>query len=161
VFGFWINDPAVGGLGNNTYVTVEQFLDSYYLPLNVGDETYNGKYLAITDPYESVDQNQLDTIQLRIGRTTASFSQDDLRTVHSAQTSGASAVLKQHAYNVLIQAALKQTGKVFDVSGFSCRGEPVFDDNRWIVRLGNADTILSVLLDSNGNLLQFSSSSAE
>jgi hypothetical protein len=50
VYGFWINDPLLGGVGANTYVTVEKLTDDYYTELNVPGDWYNGKYTVVTDP---------------------------------------------------------------------------------------------------------------
>lgn len=168
VFGFWLNDPVVGGLGNNTYVTVQQFLDNYYLPLNVPSDDYDGKYLAIQDPYQQADQKQIEDIQLQIGHTTASLSSIDLLLLRSVENSRTPMVLKEKADNLIVQAAIEQTRNVIEnqqsitsLSDFTSIGKPVYINNGWTVQLTNTDTILTVLLDNDGNLLQFSSNNAE
>ncbi|MCG3137540.1 MAG: hypothetical protein HJJLKODD_01386 [Phycisphaerae bacterium] len=50
VYGFWVNDPVPGGLGENSFKTIGQFLSTYYLPLNQPGDPYNGKYLAVVEP---------------------------------------------------------------------------------------------------------------
>ncbi|UCC32337.1 MAG: hypothetical protein JSU86_08645, partial [Phycisphaerales bacterium] len=52
VYGFWINDPfpaSLGGIGENSYKTIAEFLATYYLPLTTGD-AYDGEYVAICEP---------------------------------------------------------------------------------------------------------------
>lgn len=52
VYGFWVNDPfpsSLGGIGENSYKTVDELLATYYLPLTTGD-AYDGEYVAICEP---------------------------------------------------------------------------------------------------------------
>ncbi len=56
--GFWVNDPypsTQGDIGENSYKMVYQWLDAYYLRLNVEDDPYNGSFIAICEPPPSVD----------------------------------------------------------------------------------------------------------
>jgi hypothetical protein len=54
VYGLWVNDPypaSLGGIGENSYKTADEWKTTYYLPLDVpGEETYNGKYVGILEP---------------------------------------------------------------------------------------------------------------
>lgn len=55
VCGFWINDPHPQGLGENTFVTAEQFAMMYYRPMtevDPDDPLYN-KYVALLEPPQS------------------------------------------------------------------------------------------------------------
>ena len=57
VHGFWVNDPYpgnLGGLGENSYKTIAQWLDTYYLQIE-SDDYYDGKYVAIFEPPETQD----------------------------------------------------------------------------------------------------------
>ncbi|UCE61523.1 MAG: S8 family serine peptidase [Phycisphaerales bacterium] len=60
VYGFWVNDPypaSLGGIGENSYKTIDEFLATYYLPLTTGD-SYDGEYVAICEPPETLgDEN--------------------------------------------------------------------------------------------------------
>jgi hypothetical protein len=61
VYGFWINDPypaSLGGIGENSYKTIDQFLLTYYLPLATGD-SYDGEYVAICEPPENAADQEV------------------------------------------------------------------------------------------------------
>jgi len=53
VYGLWVNDPypaSLGGIGENSYKTIAEWNTTYYLPLNVPGDTYDGKYVGILEP---------------------------------------------------------------------------------------------------------------
>ncbi|MEM4258097.1 MAG: C25 family cysteine peptidase [Candidatus Thermoplasmatota archaeon] len=49
IYGFWVNDPLPTGIGANTYKTINEWIQTYYLPVSSND-TYHGKYVAICEP---------------------------------------------------------------------------------------------------------------
>lgn len=52
IYGFWVNDPypsSLGGIGENSYKTVDEWLLTYYHVLNSND-IYDGEYVAIVEP---------------------------------------------------------------------------------------------------------------
>jgi len=49
VYGFWLNDPAISGIGENSYKTAAELQSTYYLPLSTAD-TWAGKYVAVAEP---------------------------------------------------------------------------------------------------------------
>ena len=54
---FWLNDPvpaAMGGIGEDSYKTVNELLATYYFPLTTGD-SYDGEYVAICEPPDPVE----------------------------------------------------------------------------------------------------------
>ncbi len=54
VYGFWVNDPypaSMGGIGENSYKTAEEWTETYYKPLETGDQ-WDGEYVAILEPPE-------------------------------------------------------------------------------------------------------------
>jgi hypothetical protein len=58
IYGFWINDPKdPGGIGENTYKTVDQWSSTYHLNLtDVRDcDSYKDKYVAVCEPPEPDD----------------------------------------------------------------------------------------------------------
>jgi hypothetical protein len=60
VYGFWMNDPypaGLGGIGENSYKTGNEFVTYYYNTMTVGD--YIGEYLAVLEPPESVENCEL------------------------------------------------------------------------------------------------------
>jgi len=64
IYGFWINDPynetleGPGGIGENTYKTVDQWTSGYYFSLtDVRDcDGYKNKYVAVCEPPEQPDR---------------------------------------------------------------------------------------------------------
>jgi hypothetical protein len=61
VYGFWVNDPfpaSLGGIGENSYKTISEFLATYYLPLTTGD-AYDGEYVAICEPPDTDGTEEL------------------------------------------------------------------------------------------------------
>ncbi len=57
VKGFWVNDPSPGGIGVNSYKMASEWINTYYLPINVTDDPYNGEYVAICEPPEDAVSN--------------------------------------------------------------------------------------------------------
>jgi len=51
VYGFWVNDPHPAGIGENSYKTAEEWTETYYKPLETGDQ-WDGEYVAILEPPE-------------------------------------------------------------------------------------------------------------
>jgi len=56
VYGFWINDPQSGGIGSNTYVTIDKFTSDYYDLIRVFGDRYYNKFVTVTDP-PNIDVN--------------------------------------------------------------------------------------------------------
>jgi len=73
IYGFWVNDPLPGGLGENSYKTLNQWLSTYYLPLET-DDIYDGEYVAILEPPELRDN-----IQLTIAHPPLKFEPEESR----------------------------------------------------------------------------------
>jgi len=51
IVGFWLNDPAVGGIGYNVYVTADDFKNDYLEAMNTGD-AYHGRFVSVLEPPE-------------------------------------------------------------------------------------------------------------
>jgi len=49
VSGFWVKDPLITGLGQDTYVTATVCASTYFLPLTTSDG-YNGKLVRVSEP---------------------------------------------------------------------------------------------------------------
>lgn len=49
VYGFWITDPNVNGIGSNHFVTAQVLSSTYFLPMVTGD-IYNGKLIQVAEP---------------------------------------------------------------------------------------------------------------
>lgn len=68
VFGLWLNDPQVDGLGFNVYQTADDFL-STYIPIEES-------YLSVVEPPEGIDIGNLDRA-LRIANVSFARSKPD------------------------------------------------------------------------------------
>jgi len=49
IYGFWLTDPAIDGIGEHAYVTADDANSMYFKPMQTNDK-YNGKYLQIAEP---------------------------------------------------------------------------------------------------------------
>jgi len=49
VYGFWMKDPRVSGIGENTFKTAAECRVTYFLPLVTGD-AYKGLFLQVAEP---------------------------------------------------------------------------------------------------------------
>lgn len=55
IYGFWLNDPGVAGIGENSYKTAMEFQNTYFLPLNTQD-IWNGKYVSVCEPPKALSR---------------------------------------------------------------------------------------------------------
>jgi hypothetical protein len=155
VYGFWLNDPKSGGLGGNTYVTTQRFLSTYFVPLNVPSDAYNGKYLAITDPPRDIPMNTANT-KVTFSETTAGLTTQELNILK-----GTSADFKQ-TNSILITAAYNQAWKVLqnDVKfaplfkDAKLIGKPTLIKGEYLVVFGNNDVTFKVTLNKLADLQQ-------
>lgn len=49
VYGFWLKDPSISGIGKDTYKTAAECASTYFLPLATSDN-YNGKFVQVAEP---------------------------------------------------------------------------------------------------------------
>ncbi|MFH1100586.1 MAG: C10 family peptidase [Methanobacteriota archaeon] len=165
IYGFWVNDPTPGGLGNNTYVTVNQFLDTYYQPLDVPGDIYDGQYLTITDPYTDVNQGDFDNLQVSLGVVESSLSASETSVVRLVEYGRTPQVLKEQAYILVKKAAVDQTMRVLQHENQELSiafvqahivEKPVFTNGCWTIQFRMDETTINVVLDKDCNLLEFS-----
>ncbi len=105
VYGFWVNDPyppSLGGMGENSYKTIDQWNTQYYLPL-VSNDTYNGKYVAICEPPEDKKDVKL-TLAASPARFTA--QQKQLIKLTQAEATPLPELLIDQSNQWIIQAAI-------------------------------------------------------
>jgi hypothetical protein len=57
IYGFWVNDPLPGGIGENTYKDITTFATDYYQPMTTGN--YVGEYLSVVEPPENPEDCSL------------------------------------------------------------------------------------------------------
>ena len=55
VYGFWMKDPRVSGIGQNTFKIAAECQSTYFLPLATGD-AYNGLFLQVAEPPAQMSQ---------------------------------------------------------------------------------------------------------
>jgi len=49
VYGLWVKDPLVNGIGKDTYKTAAECKSTYFLPLSTSD-SYNGMFVQVAEP---------------------------------------------------------------------------------------------------------------
>ena len=59
IYGFWIKDPLVSGIGENKYATADECRNTYFRPL-VTTDAYNGMYVQIAEPPAELSKAQAD-----------------------------------------------------------------------------------------------------
>jgi len=124
VYGFWVNDPypaSMGGIGENSYKTAEEWKNTYYKPLNTGD-AWDGKYVAILEPYNGTPGN------VTIAASPARFNAEAKQAVQAAK-------------DVQAQSGTRTGTGIKAVKGMSTGmrvmaevGDVVEEANRWIVQ---------------------------
>jgi hypothetical protein len=55
VYGFWIKDPKINGIGQNTFKTAAECQATYFLPMATGD-AYDGLFLQVAEPPSEMSQ---------------------------------------------------------------------------------------------------------
>ena len=104
VFGFWINDPypaSLGGIGENSYKTVDELVVTYYLPLTTGD-SYDGEYVAICEPPTTDPDAEVFFVS-----SDARFSAEAAQAISAMQAADAPSVELVAAANAwIVQAAV-------------------------------------------------------
>jgi hypothetical protein len=124
VYGFWVNDPypaSMGGIGENSYKTVDEWTDTYYLPL-VTDDTYNGKYVAILEPPEDTGG------EITIGPSPARFSDEAAQTVLAAR---ATQIESQSVTGIVVNGV---EGISTDMKVIAEISDVVEEADKWIVQ---------------------------
>ncbi|MFH1100448.1 MAG: LamG-like jellyroll fold domain-containing protein [Methanobacteriota archaeon] len=117
VYGFWLNDPKPNGVGSNTYVTVQRFLDVYYKPITILNDTYNGTYLAITDPPRDIASPVADTA-VNFVESPVKFSANEARLVNRLVKGKLTNIITD---NIVIRAAYEAASDVL-------KNDPVYAD---------------------------------
>ncbi|MCA9402166.1 MAG: tandem-95 repeat protein [Candidatus Omnitrophica bacterium] len=110
ICGFWINDPHPQGLGQDTYVTAEQFTTMYYMPLtgiNPDDPLYNHYVALVEPPQDESGQVTIMPSAPRLKKRVGNFLQ--LQTVEMEDGSQKSVYVRDHLDEdafALIEAAV-------------------------------------------------------
>lgn len=62
VYGFWIKDPLVPGIGQDTYKTAAECAATYFVPLSTTD-SYNGKFIQVAEPPLEMSNAKVEILQ--------------------------------------------------------------------------------------------------
>ena len=128
IYGFWINDPNPGGIGENTYKTVDQWSSTYHLNLTgvlEGDD-YKGKYVAVCEPPED------DDVTVNLVSSPARFDDKAKETVQAAKKSQA---LLQSGTGTTGMKGLKAVNGIDAGMKLGAEiGDVVEEANKWIVQ---------------------------
>jgi len=171
VYGFWVNDPLPsGGIGENTYKTVDEFFLTYYSPLSVVDDPFDGQYVAVTEPPEDFDGALFDDAPLIFAASPATFSEQDARIVKRVGRRAMQARVMDDMVETVIFNAASDAAKdiaVFDrsLADMLKYAEPVKavyvlcnDGSNYCIAVfgGEADTIAVRIGAIEGELLEIS-----
>ncbi|MFH1100680.1 MAG: hypothetical protein V1726_01410, partial [Methanobacteriota archaeon] len=148
--GFWVNDPNMVGLGENTYVTAQYFTSAYFQPLNVPGDYYNNKYVVITDPPRdvTVETNGLAlTVEQQKGFTPAETK--------AIRLSTGSLIIGQRALDFV--TAVLNNDPIYNslVSDLAVVGKPQRTPTGYVVTLRNTQLTILVSLGLDGTGQQF------
>ena len=128
VYGFWVNDPypaSLGGIGENSYKTADEWLATYYKPLETGD-SWDGKYVAILEPPEEDDGSGA-----TVAASPARFNAEAKRAVQAARA--------VQAQQIGTGTGIKAFSGMSTGAGAGMRvmaevGDVVEEANRWIAK---------------------------
>jgi len=95
VYGFWLNDPAVSGIGENSYKTAQELASTYYLPL-VSRDSWNGKFVAVAEPPKIQSKAKVSLARPNMSKTSSGLSS-------LLQSSDQINALKQNYFTYLIK----------------------------------------------------------
>ncbi len=56
LFGFWMSDPLITGIGQDTYKTAAECRSTYFLPLDAAGDAYNGRYVQVAEPPNKISR---------------------------------------------------------------------------------------------------------
>jgi hypothetical protein len=152
IYGFWLNDPKPGGIGNNVYVTASYFTSTYFYLLNVPGDTYNGKYLVITDPDPLRPVPDTSTLTLKTAKS-AVFTPAQTKIL---KTPTANTVIGEQAVK-FVSGVLQNDPKYASLStDLKVIGKPQKLPTGYVIKLGNQNMMITALLGADGAGQQFS-----
>jgi hypothetical protein len=66
VYGVWVNDPLPNGVGQNWYITADEFTTSYWKPISVPGVLRENNYVCVVEPPQDFDESVFDKNQISI-----------------------------------------------------------------------------------------------
>jgi hypothetical protein len=158
VYGFWINDPEAGGIGTNTYVTVDKLTSDYYFLLNVPGDRYHNKYIAVTDPphIEGVEEPEVADKEITFAELPSKFTDKEAKLMKQAQKNTKARIFTDtFVINAAFEGAenvLKYSHLADEFSETVVRGKPIYGKNECTVNFANGPTTFIVTIGTNGEL---------
>jgi len=160
VYGFWLNDPHMSGLGSNTYVTLEKLASEYYDVLDVPGDYYNNKFVVVTDPpqLEGVETPAVTATEIIFAQHPAGFTN-----IESLYVQRALGNIKTRIFTdrFVIDAAYNDAWDVLKYSRFAdvfqdavVHGKPMYLKNECRVSFINGLTEFVVLIGRHQGELQ-------
>jgi len=160
IYGFWVNDPKSGGLGSDTYVTAQRFIDTYFSQINVVGDTYYHKYLVVTDPYiqATVDSS---TAEIQVTHNDPVFTIKESQLMQRAVQIGKD-ISSTNTIKKLVETAYQNA---YDVLKYDTvygpefvdatpQGKPVYRNGEYTIRFSSPSYDYRVCLSRLGNLLE-------
>jgi hypothetical protein len=166
VSGFWINDPAVAGIGENTYKTASEFLTTYFKPMNLpGTPFEDGKYTYVVEPPAGFTGfGDAGGTTVTIANQPGEYTTSQKQVIQRAARLGKTTLADQVIYTV----AKDSVGSILNLEGRSLAGykpvqvtrvDSLVGDDYSIVIFSNGGDTVAVRLDAaSGTLLEFSES---
>jgi hypothetical protein len=124
VYGLWVNDPYkdyddpfnYSGAPGRTYITADTFLADFLMPINDPTDRWYGKYLAIIEPPEFIDEDELyNNADVTFEKTPAQFTTYEATLVQRVQDGKAGKLTSNLANQAIANAAVNA---VKDVVGY-------------------------------------------
>jgi hypothetical protein len=165
MYGFWVNDPSVDGVGENTYKTVTELTTNYFKPLtSIPSGTEKDKYTIVVEPPADFDVGA-DTGTVVVGNQPGGYSASQKQVLLRAGRLGKTVVDDQVMYTVARES-------VDGILALECRSlagyksvqvtrvdSKVSDDYNIVVFSNGVDTVAVRLGRASGKLLEFSEAS--
>jgi hypothetical protein len=165
MYGFWVNDPSVDGIGENTYKTVTELTTNYFKPLTgIPSGTEKGKYTIVVEPPEDFDV-RADTGTVTIGNQPGEYTASQKQIIQRVTQLGKTTLADQVIYTVAknsVEGILALEDK--NLAGYkpvqvTRVDNRVGDDYNIVVFSNGADTVAVRLNAASGKLLEFSEAS--
>jgi hypothetical protein len=164
IYGFWVNDPAVAGVGENTYKTASEFLATYFKPMDLpGTPFEDGKYTYIVEPPAGFTGfGDAGGTMVTFGNQPSGYTASQKQAIQRAARLGKTTLVDQ----VISQVARESVDGILALEDRSLAGykpvqitrvdSKVSDDYTIVVLSNGVDTVAVRLDQASGKLLEFS-----
>lgn len=146
VYGFWVNDPLPSGIGENTYKTADEWLNTYHWKINVEDDPYYNESVAIVEPPIGVNTDNFDGNPLILPRSPSRF------TLEEGQETPDALDAVQAAIASVTEQLIPYDSEFAEVFKTAIPGEPLLVKNLIVGEKNgeNEDYIIVPFINSNG-----------